>query len=294
MRLVAICPDRQRRSGFFFRLLLLFWLGAGIAAPGVVAGDRTASSTIEDRFPQVARAYYVELDGRALWGSGVELAMPPASLTKMMTAHLVARAGDLEQTVTVSAQAAAMTGARLGLRAGDRSTRRDLLQAMLVGSGNDACVALAESLAGSEPAFVAEMNAEAQRLQLLDTHFANACGFDAPDHRSSIRDLLVLTRLLLADPTLAPTVALAQVSVQVNGKRRLVKSSNALLGRLPGAIGVKTGFTRQAGKCVIALTERNGVQVLAVFLNAPDRWWDLAAIIELAYREARSRAATPS
>lgn len=243
-------------------------------------------------YPALARAYYVQLDQQPLWGQAVDERLPPASLTKLLTAQLVLQAGELRQMVTVSATAAAMSGSRLGLRKGDRISRADLLRAMLLGSGNDACVALAESVAGSEAAFVERMNAEAARLQLRQSRFANACGFDGEDHYSSIRDLVLLTEQALSHAELVQIVALVETSVQINGKGRTVKNSNALLGRLPGAVGVKTGFTKRAGKCVIALVERDGHRVLAVFLNAPDRWWDLAAIIELAFREARRASAS--
>lgn len=242
---------------------------------------------LSNPYPTLARAYYVQLDRQPLWGQAIDERLPPASLTKLLTALLVMQAGELTQTVTVSATAAAMSGSRLGLRKGDKISRADLLRAMLLGSGNDACVALAESVAGSEAAFVARMNAEVARLQLRQSRFANACGFDADEHYSSIRDLVQLTELALSHAELAQTVALAEISVQINGKSKTIKNSNALLGRLPGAVGVKTGFTNRAGKCVIALVERDGQRVLAVFLNAPDRWWNLAAIIELAFREAR-------
>lgn len=266
---------------------------ANTSEPSHVVTDLAAftSATLANPYPQVARAYYVQLNAEPLWGQALTTRLPPASLTKLMTALLALQQGELQQLVTVSAKAAAMNGARLGLKAGQQISRQDLLTAMLLGSGNDACVALAESLSGSETAFVAQMNAAATRWQLRDTAFANACGFDDERHYSSIRDLVQLTERVLAEPELKRLVALPEATVTVSGKPRRVTSSNALLGRLPGAIGVKTGYTNKAGKCIIALTERNGAQVLAVFLNAPDRWWDLAAIIELAFREAHVRAA---
>lgn len=281
-------PGRcAQRPGFFLRYwFVMALLGLTFASSRMaVADDRELANP----YPHVALAYYVQLNAEPLWGQALRTRLPPASLTKLMTALLVQQHGDRQQLVTISARAAGMTGARLGLKKGQQISRQDLLAAMLLGSGNDACVALAESVAGSETKFVEQMNAEAQRLQLTDTAFANACGFDADGHYSSIRDLVRLTELLLAEPDLKRWVGLTEVTVTISTQRRRVKSSNALLGRLPGAIGVKTGFTNKAGKCVIALVERNGDQVLAVFLNAPDRWWDLAAIIELAFREARTR-----
>ncbi|NQD36181.1 D-alanyl-D-alanine carboxypeptidase [Permianibacter sp. IMCC34836] len=251
--------------------------------------DRFAG--LHNTYPQVAKAYYVQLNQRALWGQAIDERLPPASLTKLLTAHVILNTLELDRTLIVSAHAASMTGTRLGLRRGDHSSVRDLLIGMLLGSGNDACVALAEAAAGSESAFVAQMNTEASKLGLQQSHFANPCGFDAADHYSSVRDLVTLTETALTHPELAQWVRQSEASIRINDKPKTIKSSNALLGRLPGAIGVKTGFTQRAGKCVIALVERDGQRVLAVFLNAPDRWWDLAAIIELAFRHARSEAA---
>jgi len=249
----------------------------------VLATDRYAA--LRNPYPKVAHAYYVQREQTPLWGQAIDESLPPASLTKLMTAHLVLSNSDLAAATTVSATAAAMMGSRLGLRHGDRIAVTDLLVGMLLGSGNDACVALAELVSGSEAVFVVKMNAEAQRLGMNKTHFTNACGFDADAHRSSVRDLVTLTETALGHRQLLSWVGLAEATVQINGKQKRVKNNNALLGRLPGAIGVKTGFTQRAGKCVIALVERDGQRVLAIFLNAPDRWWDMAAIIELAFRE---------
>lgn len=295
---VAVHQRPNQRCRWLGRLLLLVMLFASV--PRLPAAETATPTAAIDRYanlsnpyPQVAKAYYVQLNERALWGQAIDTALPPASLTKLMTAHLLLQrsaqqANWLASMQTISVTAANATGSRLGLRRGDRISIHDLLVAMLMMSGNDACLALAEAHSGSEPAFVAQMNSEAQRLALTQTHFDNACGFDATEHRSSVRDLIALTETALTHPQLVHWVALSQTRVQINGKNKTVKSSNALLGRLPGAIGVKTGFTQQAGKCVIALVERDGQRVLAVFLDAPDRWWDLAAIIELAFRQLRT------
>jgi serine-type D-Ala-D-Ala carboxypeptidase (penicillin-binding protein 5/6) len=293
---VAKRPTQRPRwlGRFAFAVLLLLSCVAPANQAAVTQAEPLADrfAAIGNPYPQVATAYYVQLNERALWGQAIDTALPPASLTKLMTAHLVLQRSAAEpellnKRITISATAAAMTGSRLGLRRGDRLTLRDLLIAMMLSSANDACVALAEAFSGSEAVFVEQMNSEANRLALAQTHFVNACGFDADLHRSSIRDLVVLTETALAHPELKQWVAWTEAVVQINGKKKTVKSSNALLGRLPGAIGVKTGFTNHAGKCVIALVERDGQRVLAVFLNAPERWWDLAAIIELAFRQLR-------
>jgi serine-type D-Ala-D-Ala carboxypeptidase (penicillin-binding protein 5/6) len=267
-------------------------LGAALApARGLAEPDRAepAAPAPPDRFPRAAAAYLVALDGRELWARDADRPRPPASLTKIMTA-LVALEGGWDPTVVapVSPRAARATGTRLGLQAGERLRAGDLLAATLVASANDACLALAEHVAGGEAAFVARMNARAAALGLRATTFENACGHDGPGQRSSARDLLALTRAALAHPEVRRLAALERVTLRTEGGRELaVRTTNALLGRLEGARGVKTGYTPAAGRCVVALVERGGAELLLVLLDAADRWWAAAGLVEKAFDEAR-------
>jgi D-alanyl-D-alanine carboxypeptidase (penicillin-binding protein 5/6) len=192
------------------------------------------------------------------------------------------RANDVVQ---VGRSAAAETGSRLGLAAGERVRVSDLLAAALIASANDACHALADWHSGSERAFVERMNHRAAELGLRATRFANACGHDAPGHYSTAQDLAALTEAALRHPTFAALVARPTHAVHTaDGHRRFdLVNSNALIGRFPGAIGVKSGYTRKAGKCVIALAERDGARVLLVLLGAPNRWWDAHGVLERAF-----------
>jgi D-alanyl-D-alanine carboxypeptidase (penicillin-binding protein 5/6) len=247
----------------------------------------SAAPALPDPYPDIARAYWVEVDGRPMWAGDPDARLPPASLTKLMTALLVGERADLDATVTVSRAAARETGTRIGLRAGERVTAGDLLGAMLVRSANDACHALADWQDGSEAAFVARMNRRAAALGLTNTHFANACGHDAPEHYSSARDLARLAREAMRIAAIATAVARPRFSfVAVDGRRHSMRSTNALLAGLRGTRGIKTGTTPAAGRCLVALVERDGVEVLAVLLHAPDRWWDSAGLIELAFQSA--------
>lgn len=247
------------------------------------------SRSLADPYPDVARAYYVEIDGEARWGGHADDAMPTASLTKLMTALLIAEA-DADGDVAISRTAATETGSRLGLVAGDRARRGDLLAAMLVRSANDACRALADDAAGTESAFVTRMNARAAALGLANTRFANACGHDHDDNRASARDLARLTRAALAVDAVAAAVARSGFAFTTRqGRRYAMRTTNALLGTLDGVRGVKTGWTPQAGRCLVVVAERDGVEVLAVLLAAPDRWWDSAGLLELAFADARVR-----
>jgi len=237
-----------------------------------------------DGFSGAAAAYLVVADGAPLWAAAADRPLPPASLTKLMTAILVAETTPPDAVVTVSARAARTGGARMGLAAGTRIRVSELLAGLLLRSGNDACVALAERVDGSEARFVARMNARAGALGLAETRFTNACGFDAPGHRSSARDLAALAQRVLAVPALARLVALGRYTAHaVDGRAYRLTSTNVLMGLVPGLAGVKTGYTDGAGHCLIGYAERDGHRVLVVLLGAKDRWWDAVAMIEQAF-----------
>lgn len=249
----------------------------GFAAPGIAAA-------VSDRFPGVAAAYLVLADDVALWGAHTRARLPPASLTKLMTALLAVESLDADDVVTVSARAARAGGARMGLSADTRIRSGELLAGLLLRSGNDACLALAERIAGSEAAFVARMNRRASELRLRDTEFVNACGFDAPGHRASAEDLAVLARQVLASPRLARLVAQKQhAAVDETGRHYPLANTNVLIDLVPGMNGVKTGYTQQAGRCLVAHVERDGHRVLVIVLGGADRWWDAVAMIEQAF-----------
>jgi len=246
---------------------------------------------VQDAFPAVASAYLVKIQQETVWAKARTKRLPPASLTKIMTALLVLEEYRPQEVVPIGQAAAAETGTRLGLRAGDRMAVRDLLAATLLHSANDACHALADWRAGDEARFVKLMNRRARELELTDTHFANACGLDAPGHYSSVRDLAVLTEVALRNRVFAKLVASpeAVVSTADNGHRFTLENRNALVGRFPGVQGVKSGYTRNAGKCLVAVAERDGIRVLVVLLNAPDRWWHAHAILEQAFSHAEKQ-----
>ena len=260
-------------------LLLVFCLGilsAAASAEGAGTGDP---------FGKVAAAYLVKVDGREVWARSPSTRLPPGSLTKMMTALLVLERADLGQLVTVSREASRETGTRLGLAPGDRMTVLELLAATLIGSANDACHALADHVAGSETKFVTLMNARASEMGLSNTRFANACGHDAPGMHSTARDLARLAETAMGNPVFAKMAALEDgwISTADAGKKFPLENKNLLIGTYRGAIGVKTGFTGSAGKCLVALAERGGKRVLLVLLNAPDRWWKAEEILDAAF-----------
>ena len=248
----------------------------------------TASAVSQpDPFPQVAQAYLVEIDGRTVWERQPGKRLPPASLTKLMTALLVLEQDKLKETVQVSQAASLETGSRLGLKAGERLQVEDLLAATMLQSANDACHALADHIGGSETAFVQRMNRRAQELGLRDTRFRNACGHDANGHYSTAADLARLARELLKHPQVIPLASRPSSTIATrDGKQYPLRNKNALVGRYVGALGLKTGYTAQAGTCLVALARRGDHEVLLVMLHGKDRWWDAADILDLAFDHA--------
>lgn len=259
------------------------------------AGAARAQSDKDDAaplFPGGAAAYVVEVQGRTTWSLRADRALPPASLTKMMTALVVLESGKpLDAAVTVSRNAQRETGTRLRLRAGEQMRARDLMAAMLLVSANDACLALAEYVAGDSSRFVAAMNRRARELGLRRTTFTNPCGHDHPQHLASARDLVELARFVMREPILREFVRLPELEVATLGGRTFtLANTNELIGRYPGAIGVKGGYTPRAGKCLAALVQRDGVTALLVVLNAPNRWWDSVATLDRALAGSRPTA----
>ncbi len=219
--------------------------------------------------------------GQVLWAHRAYRQMDPASTTKIMTAYLVIRAGGLERTAAVSRRAAATPGSRMHLSANDRYTIMDLLRGLLLPSGNDAAVALAEAESGSVPAFVAEMNREARALGAYQTHFVNPNGLTERGHYSSAYDLALIARAALGQPVFQHLVSTpeARVTELRRGARRVLHNSNRLLEAFPAVDGVKTGTTNAAGPCLVASATQHGTQLIAVVLHAPHRWQAAASLL---------------
>lgn len=254
----------------------------------ILLASVTAGAATDDPFPGVASSYVLRIDGKNVWAHRPERRLRPASLTKVMTALLVLEAESLDRVVTVSRDAAGESGARIGLRRGDRMSVGSLLAATLIYSANDACRALADHVGGDRKRFITLMNSRARELGLNDTHFNDPCGHDQTNHYSSARDLAILAETALRNQTFRELVSRQHQQIgTVDGRRRFIlRNRNHLLGRYPGVAGVKTGYTEAAGKCFIALAEREGMRVLLVMLNTRNRWHDAAAMLDRAFLQA--------
>jgi serine-type D-Ala-D-Ala carboxypeptidase (penicillin-binding protein 5/6) len=235
-------------------------------------------------------SYLLQVNGQTYRDRNPNLRRAPASLTKIMTALIVMEKCRLDEVVTVTRSAARETGSRIGLRRGERLTVRDLLAATLIASANDAARALADHAGGNQQAFVAQMNARARSLRLQNTRFTNACGHDHPGLYSSAHDLAILTKRALGIPLFADLVARRgmRIATVKGGRSYQLKNKNRLIGRYPGASGVKTGTTPNAGQCLVALAERGDRKVLLVIMHARNRWRTAPVMLDAAFAASSS------
>ena len=237
------------------------------AVPGVQAAG------VQDFDVPCAAAVLIDEDsGTVLYEKNADERRPVASITKVMTLLLTfeaLQAGKISLTdiVPVSEHAYHMGGSQIWLEPGEQLTLQEMLKAICISSANDAAVAVAEFVAGSEPAFVDAMNARAAALGMTATHFANACGLDEEGHLSSARDVAVMSREMLLHHPEVREYCTVWMDTLRGGKTQLV-NTNKLLKSYPGITGLKTGTTGKAGVCITASAERDGLRLIAVVLGA--------------------------
>lgn len=228
--------------------------------------------------------------GTVLYEKNADEHRAMASTTKIMTALLTIEAGDLDREFTVDPLAIMVEGTSMGLLEGDRVSRRDLLYGILLPSGNDAANAAAVSVSGSISAFVKLMNSRAQELGLTDTHFVTPSGLDADGHYTTARDLANLTAFAMQNETFREVVCCRSAQVEFGNPpyNRTLYNSNKMLARYEGAIGVKTGFTDNARRCLVSAAERDGVTLIAVTLNAGDDWNDHTKMLDYGFTQVKA------
>ena len=232
-------------------------------------------------------ALFDPADGLFLSEHDADARRPMASTTKIMTALVILSRCNLEETVTVPPEAVGVEGSSVYLFAGEKMTVRTLLYALLLSSANDAAATLAIHCAGSIEAFASLMNEKAAELGLADTHFKNPHGLPDPDHYTTAHDLCRLAAAALDHPTFAEIVATRRYSAPQQGTdaTRLFLNHNRLLSNYEGAVGVKTGFTKTAGRCLVSAARKNGLLLVAVTLSDGNDWRDHAALYDWAFSE---------
>ncbi len=219
--------------------------------------------------------------GKVLFEKNAYSTHSMASTTKIMTALLALENAGPDEMVTVSKNAAGTEGSSIYLTAGETLSMKDLLYGLMLESGNDAAIAIAEHVGGSVSEFAEMMTKRAHSLGAKNTAFQNPNGLDAEGHYTTAYDLALITREALANPDFAEIVATKKKNIPAseNSKARYFANHNKLLSLYPGCIGVKTGFTKKTGRCLVSAATQNHATVICVTLNAPDDWNDHTQIL---------------
>lgn len=247
----------------------------------------TTNTNEEPKINARAAVIYDRKSKKIIWGKKENERRPMASTTKIMTAIVVLEHANLNDTVTVSKKSGGTGGSRLGLKAGDKITVENLLYGLLLVSGNDAAVALAEYVGGSVEGFAKMMNEKAEELGLKDTHFVTPHGLDMQEHYTTALELAKMADYALNIKKFAQIVNTKNITISINGRNKNLKNTNELLGNLYGVNGVKTGFTNGANRCLVTSVNRDGMNIITVVLGADtkkDRTNDSVKLIEFAYQ----------
>lgn len=249
--------------------------------------ETTSSNIIE--VPKTNCRRFVVYDRSSktvLFGKNEDVKSAMASTTKIMTATIILENANLSETVTVSGKAGGTGGSRLGLKKGDKTTVGDLLYGLMLRSGNDAAVALAEHVGGSVVEFANMMNKKAEELGLTNTHFVTPHGLDNSEHYTTAEELAKLTDYALQNEKFAEIVGTKVTTIYINNQPRQIANTNELLGVLNGVAGVKTGFTNNAGRCLVTETKRGNLDIIVIVLGADTKKYrtkDSINLIEYTY-----------
>lgn len=227
--------------------------------------------------------------GQVLWDKNMHKRCAPASTTKVLTAIIAIERANLDEKITVSPRAAATRGSSMYLFPGQVLALRELLEGLLLRSGNDAAVAIAEHVAGTATEFAQLMNEKALVLGARDSHFVNPNGLSAPNHYSSAYDLAVIARYALQNPVFASIVRLRETNIDWVDRRgkeqeKVIRNTNKLLWMFADADGIKTGTTSEAGPCLIASATRGGQKLISVVLHDHERWSDSMRLLQYGFQ----------
>ncbi len=264
-----------------FIIIILFLALLALAMPGAALADSGQAAAADPAYPELGLKCVSALlmdgsTGEILYESNADEHRYPASVTKIMTMVLILEAVEngaisLEDIVTVSEDAAAMGGSQVYLYPGETRTVDEMLVAIAVGSGNDASYAMAEFVGGSYSSFIQMMNQRAQELGMTNTHFVNPHGLHDPEHYTSARDLGLLAYHALSVPKLLEYTSIYEYEFRPEPKLLTLWNTNRLLKWYEGTDGMKTGYTSEAGRNLVATAKRNGLRLISVVLGATER-----------------------
>lgn len=268
------------------------------AAAAVLAALLVALPASAAEAPSVsaqAAVLYDPLSGAVLYEKNGSEVLPMASTTKIMTALLAFESGQANAVVEVTPEMVAVEGSSMGLAAGDRLTLGSIARGMMMASGNDGANAIALFLGGSAEGFASLMNARAAEIGLENTRFVTPSGLDAEGHGTTAYDMALLGAEAMRCADFAETVGAVSQTVEFLSPEKTVRydNHNRLLQLYSDCTGIKTGFTKKAGRCLVSSAERGGAQLICVTLNAPDDWNDHIALFEYGFSRLETRAITP-
>ena len=268
------------KNRFLSLFLVIALLISSISLP-TVAIEATTIPSISAR-----SAVLIDLDGRSvLYEKNAHERLGMASTTKIMTALVAAEEGCLDRMIRIPKEAVGIEGSSIYLSEGEELSLRQLIYALLLSSANDAAVAIAIAVSGSVEGFVELMNAKAQALGLKSTHFTNPHGLYDEEHYTTAYELAILSAEALNDPTIREIASTYKTTIpKENGdSNRFLVNHNKMLKLYDGAIGLKTGFTKKTGRCLVSAAERDGLALIAVTLNAPDDWNDHCSMLNFGF-----------
>ncbi len=224
--------------------------------------------------------------GISLYEKNADEQLPMASTTKIMTALVALENADINQTFTVSETACKVEGTQIGLLAGDQISLNDLLHMLMMKSANDAAQTIAENISGSLEAFAELMNERAKQMGLTHTHFENPHGLPSDNHYTTARELALIAAEALKNDTFAQIVSTKKKKLDYHGL--VIENSNRLLSSYEYTTGVKTGFTKAAGRCLVTSAKKDGVTLINVTLNDGNDWQDHTEMFEEGFRRVSS------
>lgn len=234
-------------------------------------------------------------NGEVVFAKNSDQKMPMASTTKIMTALLLCEYGNFQKEITVTAEMLRVEGSSMGLLAGDRVTLHDLLYGLMLSSGNDAANVIAYTVGGSIKGFVDMMNNKARELELVSTHFETPSGLDGDSHYTTAYELAILTKYAMQNEEFSKAVASESATLNYGNPpyRRTLTNHNKLLKMYDGVIGVKTGFTKKSGRCLVSAAKRDGKYLIAVTLNAPNDWQDHKTMLDYGFSAIKQTNFSP-
>lgn len=254
----------------------------------IIAAASDIVITAESRDNSARAAVIMDVNsGRILYSKNMNEKLAMASTTKIMTTLVAIESGRLDEIVTVSKKASYTEGSSVYLREGEKHSVHDLLYAIMLRSGNDAAVAVAEHIGGSVEGFAEQMNRKAREIGAMDTHFVNPHGLDAEGHYTTAHDLALITSYALKNPVFAEIARCKKKVIEGPPNEswdRVMVNKNKMLWQFEGGDGVKTGYTKKAGRCLVSSATRNGMQLVCVVLNCGPMWDDSAALLEYGFK----------